>query len=56
VVFAAIGQARADDAITPEDEGEMISRLLTHWALQSTLSASAHLKAVEGPRAAAPAT
>lgn len=56
VVFAAIGQARADDAITPEDEGEMISRLLIHWALQSTLSASAHLKAVEAPRAVAPAT
>jgi hypothetical protein len=41
VVFAAIGQARADGAITPEEESVVIGKLLTHWALWSTLQAAA---------------
>jgi hypothetical protein len=41
LAFAVIGQARADGAITPEQESSTISSLLTHWALRSSLDASA---------------
>jgi hypothetical protein len=41
VVFAVVGQARADGRITPEEESATIGRLLTHWALRSSLDASA---------------
>lgn len=37
MVFAVIGQARADGRMTPELESELLARLLTHWALNSTL-------------------
>jgi hypothetical protein len=40
-VFAAIGQARADASITPEEESVVIGKLLTHWALRSTLQEAA---------------
>lgn len=40
LVFAAIGQARADGQLSPEDEGNVLAKLLTHWALRSTLDAS----------------
>ena len=40
LVFAAIGQARADGRLTPEDESALLAKLLTHWALRSTLDAS----------------
>jgi hypothetical protein len=54
LVFAVIGQARAGGRASPEDEGHLLARLLTHWALSSTLqeaslcagSAGAH----SGPR------
>lgn len=36
-VFAAIGQARADATITPEEEGNTLAELLKHWALRATL-------------------
>ena len=37
IAFAAIGQARADGVLTPEDEGVLLAKALTHWALRSTL-------------------
>lgn len=33
---AVIGQARADAALTPEEEARWLSSLLTHWALHRT--------------------
>ena len=41
VVFAAIGQGRADGAITPEEESTVLGKALNHWALASTLDAAA---------------
>jgi hypothetical protein len=41
LVLAAIGQGRAEGTITPEEENSVLGKLLTHWALQSTLLASA---------------
>lgn len=40
LVFAAIGQARADGAITPEEESRVLAELLKYWAVRSTLDAS----------------
>jgi hypothetical protein len=37
LVFATLGQAKQDRRLTPEDEGELLSRLLTHWAMRSAL-------------------
>ena len=41
VVFAAIGQGRVEGKITPEEESAVIGKLLSHWALWSTLQAAA---------------
>jgi hypothetical protein len=41
LAFAAIGQARADGLISPEEEGNTIANLLTDWALRSTLNEAA---------------
>ncbi len=41
VVFAAIGQGRVDGKITPEEESAVIGKLLSHWAVWSTLQAAA---------------
>jgi hypothetical protein len=41
LVFAAIGQGRVDGSITPEEESAVLAKLLTHWALESTLQAAA---------------
>ena len=40
LVFAVIGQARADGRLPPEDESALLTKLLTHWALRSTLDTS----------------
>jgi hypothetical protein len=40
-VFAVIGQARADGLLSPDLEGRALSRLLTYWALKSSLDTSA---------------
>ncbi len=40
LVFAVIGQARADGHMSPEDESTILAKLLTHWALRSTLDTS----------------
>jgi hypothetical protein len=41
VVFAAIGQGRADSKISPEEESVVLGKVLTHWALRSTLQSAA---------------
>ena len=41
-VFAVLGQARADNQISPEGEANALSRLLTYWALKSSLETTAH--------------
>ncbi len=41
LVFAVLGQARADGTLEPEAEAALLARLLTHWALRSTLDTSA---------------
>jgi hypothetical protein len=41
LAFAAIGQGRAEGTITPEEESAVLAKLLTHWALRSTLDAAA---------------
>lgn len=41
LVFAVLGQARANGQLSPEDESTLLARLLTHWALRSTLDSSA---------------
>lgn len=41
LTFAVIGQARADGRMSPEQESILLGKLLTHWALRSTLRASA---------------
>jgi hypothetical protein len=40
LAFAAIGQGRADGKITPEEESLVLGKLLTNWALTSTLDAA----------------
>ena len=50
LVFAVIGQARADGLVTPEDEGVLLTKLLTHWALRSTLDTA--FACATAPRAA----
>ena len=52
VVFAAIGQGRADGKITPEEESAVLAKTLTHWAVTSTLEAAANCAAK--PATAAP--
>jgi hypothetical protein len=37
LVFAVIGQARAEGLITPERESRLLSRMLNYWALRDTL-------------------
>lgn len=41
LAFAVIGQARADGRMSPEQESAILGKLLTHWALRSTLAVSA---------------
>jgi hypothetical protein len=41
LVFAVLGQARAGGQLAPEDEAELLARLLTHWALRATLDTAA---------------
>jgi hypothetical protein len=46
LVFAVLGQARADGSMSPEDESELLAKLLTFWAMRSTLDASAYCAAI----------
>ena len=56
LVFAVIGQARASGKMTPEAESRVLARLLTHWALRTTLDTSAICASLPKARASAPAT
>jgi hypothetical protein len=40
VVFAALGQGRADGTVTPEEESQLLDKLLTQWAMWGTLQAA----------------
>jgi hypothetical protein len=40
LVFAVIGQAKADRKISPEVEGSLLADLLSYWALRSALDTS----------------
>ena len=40
LVFAVLGQARADGQLNPEDESALLAKLLMNWALRSTLDTS----------------
>ena len=37
LIFAMIGQARADNRITPKEENLMLSKMLRKWAVQRTI-------------------
>jgi hypothetical protein len=50
LVFAVIGQARADGKITPEDESRLLSEMLTFWALRGTLDLSSYCSALTRTR------
>jgi hypothetical protein len=52
VTFAAIGQGRADGKISPEEESTVVSKLLSYWALQSTLQAASRCTALPSHRCA----
>jgi hypothetical protein len=41
LVFAVLGQARANARLTPEEESHLFAKLLTHWALRSSLDSAA---------------
>jgi hypothetical protein len=53
LVFAVLGQARADGTITPEQESGALATLLTDWALRTALDTSANCTAPPRPWAAA---
>lgn len=40
LVFAVLGQARSDGHVSAEEENVVLAKLLTHWALRSTLDTS----------------
>ena len=56
LVFAVIGQAKMEGKMSPEEESTTVAKLLTHWALRSTLDSSALCAAIPRVRAAAPVT
>lgn len=53
MVFAVIGQARADGKISPEDESTLFCKLLTFWALRATVNMSEMCAAAPTARALA---
>lgn len=42
MVFAVIGQARAEGSITPEVEGRVFAEMLKYWALRDTLDTAVY--------------
>jgi hypothetical protein len=56
LVFAVIGQAKMEGKMSPEEESTIVAKLLTHWALRSTLDTSALCAAIPTMRVAAPVT
>jgi hypothetical protein len=53
MAFAVIGQARADERLSPETESALLSKLLTFWALRATLNMSEMCATAPGARALA---
>ena len=56
LVFAVLGQAKADDNLSPEDESDLLAKLLTFWAMRSTLNSSAYCAAIPKSQVRALAT
>lgn len=48
LVFAVLGQARASGRASPEDESRLLAKLLTHWALASTLDVASQCARLPG--------
>src|SRR5262249_36711066 len=46
LAFAVVGQARARGLLTPEGEDRLLGRLISYWALDSTLQANARSAAL----------
>jgi hypothetical protein len=55
LVFAAIGQAKMDGLVSPEEESRLLDALLRHWALRDTLNMSTICAALGRPALAVPA-
>ncbi len=56
LVFAVLGQAKADGNLSPEGESDLLAKLLTFWAMRSTLDTSAYCAAIPRSRVRALAT
>jgi hypothetical protein len=56
LTFAVLGQAKADGQLSPEDESDLLAKLLTYWAMRSTLDSSAYCAALSQSRVNAPLT
>ena len=56
LVFAVLGQAKADGGLSPEGESDLLAKLLTFWAMRSTLDTSAYCAAIPRSRVRALAT
>jgi hypothetical protein len=54
LAFAVVGQARARGLLTPEGEDRLLGRLISYWALESTLQANARLAAALPPASGRP--
>jgi len=54
LVFAALGQAKADGTLDPEEESRLLAKLLTHWALRHALDVPALCAALPRVEAAVP--
>src|SRR5262245_337771 len=54
LVFAVLGQARADGKLSPEDESDLLAKLLTYWAMRSTLDMSEVCATLPRQRAGVP--
>jgi hypothetical protein len=53
LVFAVLGQARADGTLTPAEESEALASLLKYWALRGTVNASEICASIARTRAPA---
>ena len=56
LAFAVLGQAKADGRLSPEDESELLAKLLTYWAMRSTLDVAALCSALPRAQKAVPQT
>jgi hypothetical protein len=47
VVFAVLGQAKADSNLSPENESNLLAKLLSFWAVRVTLNTSLYCSAIQ---------